>query len=80
MSLGNALNSSTFRGNAKGFQLDALLKMKETKTAKSDADCPTLLHYLARVLIRRDDRIIFFVDDLPHVEAAARGNAPVDLT
>ncbi|KZV82357.1 FH2-domain-containing protein [Exidia glandulosa HHB12029] len=72
LSLGNALNGSTFRGGARGFQLEALLKMKETKTAKASSDCPTLLHYLARVLMRTDERIIFFVDEIPHVEAAAR--------
>jgi len=47
--------------------------MKETKTAKAGSDCPTLLHYLARVLLRANSRIIVFVEELPHVEAAARG-------
>lgn len=89
LSVGNALNGSSFRGGARGFQLEALLKvskanvntistsrcmqMKETKTAKGGAECPTLLHYLARVLLRSDPSLVSFIEDLPHLEAAARG-------
>lgn len=47
--------------------------MKETKTAKASSDCPTLLHYLARVLLRTDVNLVNFIDELPHLEAAARG-------
>ncbi|THG98335.1 hypothetical protein EW026_g3828 [Hermanssonia centrifuga] len=71
LALGNALNGSTFRGGARGFQLNGLLKLKETKTAKG-GDCPTLLHYLARVLLRSDPSAVTFIEDMPHVEAAAR--------
>ncbi|PPQ68279.1 hypothetical protein CVT26_006195 [Gymnopilus dilepis] len=70
--LGNTLNGATFRGNARGFQLDSLLKMKETKTAKGGPECPTLLHYLARVLLRKDPSMVNFIEDLPSLEAAAR--------
>ncbi|PVF96346.1 FH2-domain-containing protein [Serendipita vermifera] len=72
LAVGNALNGSTFRGGARGFQLEALLKMKETKTAKVGSDCPTLLHYLAKVLMRTDTSLVLFIEDLPHVEPAAR--------
>lgn len=89
--MGNALNNSTFRGGARGFQLDALLKvchsqlciacvslltppqLKETRTVKATPDCPTLLHYLAKVLLRSEPSTITFIEDMPHVEAAARG-------
>jgi len=47
--------------------------MKETKTVKGGADCPTLLHYLARILMRTDHSVIQFIDDLPNLEPAARG-------
>jgi diaphanous 1 len=47
--------------------------LKETKTTKSGSDCPTLLHYLARVLLRTNPNLVNFMEDLPHVEAAARG-------
>ncbi|THH12248.1 hypothetical protein EW145_g96 [Phellinidium pouzarii] len=72
LTIGNVLNGSSFRGNAHGFQLGALLKMKEAKTAKSTPECPTLLHYIARVLLKSDAELINFLDDLPHLEAAAR--------
>jgi diaphanous 1 len=47
--------------------------MKETRTARGGPECPTLLHYLARVLLRTDSSLISFTDDLPHLDAAARG-------
>jgi diaphanous 1 len=47
--------------------------MKETKTVKGGPECPTLLHYLARVLLRTDPLLVTFIEDLPHLEAAARG-------
>ncbi|KAK7695397.1 hypothetical protein QCA50_000033 [Cerrena zonata] len=72
LAVGNALNGSTFRGNALGFRLDALLKLKETKTAKGGTDCPTLLHYIAKVLLRSEPLLITFTEDLPHLEGAAR--------
>lgn len=47
--------------------------MKETKTANGGPECPTLLHYLARVLLRKDPFLVNFIDELPSLEAAARG-------
>ncbi|KAF9232167.1 hypothetical protein BU15DRAFT_55302 [Melanogaster broomeanus] len=70
--VGNKLNGSTFRGNARGFHLEALLKMKETKTAKGGSDCPTLLHYIARVLLRTQPKLTLFIEELPNLEPAAR--------
>ncbi|EIW76318.1 hypothetical protein CONPUDRAFT_139713 [Coniophora puteana RWD-64-598 SS2] len=72
LAIGNALNMSTFRGGAHGFKLEALLKMKETKTAKGGKECPTLLHYVARVLIRTDPSLMLFIEEMPSVEPAAR--------
>ncbi|KAI0307002.1 hypothetical protein B0F90DRAFT_1807716 [Multifurca ochricompacta] len=65
LTVGNALN-------ARGFKLDALLKLRETKSVKGDPECPTLLHYVARVLLRTDPTLVTFLEDMPHVEAAAR--------
>jgi hypothetical protein len=91
LALGNILNGSSFRGGARGFQLEGLLKvinlslglfalsfedyqLKETKTARAEqSGCPTLLHYLARVLMRTDPSLCTFVDEIPHLEPAARG-------
>jgi len=49
------------------------LQMKDTKTVKSGANCPTLLHYICKVLIRADPKLTLFMEELPNVEAAARG-------
>ncbi|EMD40584.1 hypothetical protein CERSUDRAFT_102967 [Gelatoporia subvermispora B] len=72
LTIGNALNGTTFRGGARGFQLDALLKLRETKTAKGGVECPTLLHYLAKLLLRSDSSLVMYIEDMPHLEAAAR--------
>jgi len=50
--------------------------MKETKTVKGGPECPTLLHYIARVLLRTDPSLVNFIEDLFHLEAAARGIYP----
>ncbi|TFK28908.1 FH2-domain-containing protein [Coprinopsis marcescibilis] len=70
--IGNSLNGNTFRGNARGFQIDSLLKLKETKTVNGGLYCKTLLHYLAKVLLRKDPSITTFIEDLPSLEAASR--------
>ncbi|KAH7922962.1 FH2-domain-containing protein [Leucogyrophana mollusca] len=72
LAVGNALNGSSFRGGAYGFRLEALVKIKETKTAKGGPECPTLLHYVARVLMRTDPNLTLFIDELPNLESAAR--------
>lgn len=80
LTVGNALNASTFRGGARGFKLDSLMKLKETKTAKATSECPTLLHYIARVLLKTDPALITFVEDTPHIEAAARVSVQTLIT
>jgi len=52
------------------------MKMKETRTAKGGTDCPTLLHYVARVLIRTDPSLTLFIDEMSSVESAARISFP----
>ncbi|KAG1768073.1 hypothetical protein EV702DRAFT_1144899 [Suillus placidus] len=51
-------------------------QMKETRTAKGSSECPTLLHYVARVLIRTDPSLTLFLDEMPSVESAARISFP----
>ena len=46
--------------------------MQETKTAKATPDCPTLLHYIVRVLLRTEPKLVLFIEELPSVEPAAR--------
>ncbi|KAJ6566848.1 hypothetical protein B0H19DRAFT_1258033 [Mycena capillaripes] len=67
----NVLNGSNWRGGARGFQLKSLEKLKDCKPTNG-SECPTLLHYLACVLMRTDPSLVNFIDDLPHLEAAAR--------
>lgn len=72
LTIGNVLNSSTFRGEAAGFQLGDLLKLKDTKPSNPSPATPTLLHYLVRMLNNVDKSLVGFLDDCSHVEAAAR--------
>ncbi|KAK0527084.1 hypothetical protein OC834_004561 [Tilletia horrida] len=72
LALGNTLNSSTFRGDARGFQLTDLLKLRDTKPTIISAGTPTLLHYLVRLLNRMDHSLVGFLDECPNVEVAAR--------
>ncbi|KAF8138924.1 hypothetical protein EV363DRAFT_1315171 [Boletus edulis] len=67
LAVGNRLNGSTFRGSAAG-----PIQMKETKTARATPDCPTLLHYIARVLLRTEPKLTRFIEELPDLEPAAR--------
>lgn len=48
--------------------------MKETRTVKGSG-CPTLLHYLAKVLLRLDARLVLFLEDMPSLEPAARSGS-----
>ncbi|BGP28584.1 hypothetical protein JCM10296v2_000320 [Rhodotorula toruloides] len=72
LTIGNALNGSTFRGNAGGFSLDSLLKLKDVRSATASPATPTLLHYLVRVAAKQDSGLLDFHDDLPHLKAASR--------
>ncbi|KAJ6480687.1 hypothetical protein C8R47DRAFT_1218534 [Mycena vitilis] len=74
LAIGNALNGSrllSFRGGARGFHLGSLEQLKDCKSVNG-SDCPTLLHYLARVLLRTDPSLINFIDKMPHLEALRR--------
>ncbi|KAF9932468.1 hypothetical protein FBU30_008171, partial [Linnemannia zychae] len=82
--IGNHLNATSFRGNAYGFQLDALLKVSSTirqirDTKGADNVKPgasTLLHYLAKSIHAKDPNLLKFLDEVPHLEAAARISVP----
>ncbi|RKP25439.1 hypothetical protein SYNPS1DRAFT_22598 [Syncephalis pseudoplumigaleata] len=73
LAIGNYLNGSSFRGGAYGFQLDALLMLKEVKSkGGNELGAASLLHYLAHLLNKDHRDLLTFMDELPHVEAAAR--------
>ncbi|KAF1806202.1 hypothetical protein FB192DRAFT_1003493 [Mucor lusitanicus] len=77
LAIGNYLNGQTVRGNARGFHLDALLKMRDTRAeGEGVSNVPTLLHYLVYFLSKSDDDVVNFRQDISHLQAAAKLSAP----
>lgn len=73
LAIGNYLNGQTIRGNARGFHLDALLKMRDTRAeGEGVSNVPTLLHYLVYFLSKSDDDVVNFRQDISHLQAAAK--------
>jgi diaphanous 1 len=85
LALGNYMNGGSFRGDAYGFQLDTLAKMRDTRTnvsALTDqfTGVSTLFHYLLVLSDRKNGRgqgWIDFIEDMPHLESAGRISFPV---
>jgi Formin Homology 2 Domain len=69
LGIGNFLNAGTAKGQARGFRLETLPKLCETKTRGGDM---TLLHYIVEVLRKKAPDTIAFAEDMPHVLAAKR--------
>ncbi|KAJ3127224.1 hypothetical protein HK098_006589 [Nowakowskiella sp. JEL0407] len=69
--IGNYLNSSSFRGDAHGFSLESLTKLKDIKT-NGDKRTPTLLHYVVRQVYRYNSAALQFVGEIPSVELASQ--------
>jgi diaphanous 1 len=79
--VGNYLNNASYRGNAKGFQLDALLKLKDLKPSPNAVADPmknassnsmhikSLMHF---IVSRLDKKNIDFVSQVSHLEAACK--------
>lgn len=65
--LGNALNAA--RGPAHGFALSSLPKLLDTRSFDGKT---TLLHYLVAHLENKDEDLLQFTLDLPHLDKAAR--------
>ncbi len=70
LAIGNYLNGSTPRGQAYGFKLEALKKLRDTKSADNQT---TLLHYIVQLVEKQDEDALAFSKDLKHVAPAARG-------
>ncbi|KAJ3170589.1 hypothetical protein HDU88_008491 [Geranomyces variabilis] len=73
--LGNYLNGTSFRGDAHGFKLEALLNLRDTR-ANGSKLLPTLLHYLVAKLEQTEPDLIDFMREMPRVELAARVSIP----
>ncbi|KAJ3013426.1 hypothetical protein HKX48_005760 [Thoreauomyces humboldtii] len=73
--LGNYLNGTSFRGNAYGFKLEALLNLKDTRANRgtnNNKSLPTLLHYLVARLDQSQPELVDFLREMPRAELAAR--------
>lgn len=52
--------------------LDCLVQLRDTKATSRSAAAPTLLHFLVLHLKNTEASLIYFLNDLPHCEAASR--------
>jgi hypothetical protein len=74
--IGNYLNSKTFRGNAHGFFLNSLQRLKDltcSEWSNVRDRAPTLLHYVARRLEEVDTDLLDLRDELAQTEVASKG-------
>lgn len=67
--LGNFINDGTFRGNASGFKIDALVKMADTKSSKKPKF--NLIHYLVELTESIRPDLLDFSAELETVVKAA---------
>ena len=69
LSIGNALNAGTAKGNATGFKASSLLKLAELKAADKKS---TLLHFTVEAVQSNAPQIAGVLSLLPHVSAATK--------
>lgn len=69
LGIGNFLNSGTAKGHARGFRLEALTKLADTKTRGGTT---TLLHYITQVVAKKKPASLTFYDDMPSIKFAKR--------
>lgn len=69
LGIGNFLNAGTAKGQARGFRLETLPKLCDTKTRGGDR---TLLHYVVEVVGKKAPAAASFVDDIRNVQLAKR--------
>lgn len=69
LGIGNFLNAGTAKGQARGFRLETLPKLCDTKTRGGDL---TLLHYIVQVVGKKAPAALTFYKDIPHVATAKR--------
>jgi hypothetical protein len=71
LKMGNLLNGGTHDGEASGFRLSALGKLRGTRTVDNKS---TLLHVLVEYIEKELPAALHFADQLGHVHHAAKGN------
>lgn len=69
LGIGNFLNAGTAKGSARGFRLEVLPKLSETKARDRGFN---LLHYIADMLAKKDPDVLLFADDMRTVAKAKR--------
>lgn len=69
LAIGNFLNAGTAKGSARGFKLETLPKLCETKAREKGV---TLLHYITDMLSRKDADALRFPEDMKNVAKARR--------
>lgn len=67
--IGNYMNSGSRKGQAFGFQINFLTKIKNTKSSDGKT---TLMHFLAQIVENKYPEILNFAEELMHVDHAAR--------
>ncbi|KAA8496590.1 Formin-like protein 20 [Porphyridium purpureum] len=68
--IGNHLNQGTRRGQARGFKLDALLKLTETRTIDGRM---TLLHFIVDLIEKKDASVLDDLEnELSSIEAGSK--------
>ncbi|XP_076021070.1 protein diaphanous homolog 1-like [Genypterus blacodes] len=72
--VGNYMNAGSRNGNAFGFSISYLVKLRDTKSADQKQ---TLLHFLANLCLEQHPEVMTFVDELIHVEKASRVSAEI---
>lgn len=69
LAIGNFLNAGTAKGSARGFKLETLPKLCETKARERGV---TLLHYITEMLAKKDPDAILFTEDMQNIAKARR--------
>lgn len=69
LTVGNVLNQGTTKGSAKGFRLEGLKKLAETKARERGM---TLLHFVTQMLESQKNDALFLSKDMPHVQDAKK--------
>ncbi|KAJ5077982.1 protein diaphanous [Anaeramoeba ignava] len=70
LNLGNFMNSGSYRGNANGFYLGDLLKLKDTKSTQNPKI--TLLNWIVEYFSEKDPDVLNLLRDLGSCEGASR--------
>jgi hypothetical protein len=73
LAIGNYINGSSNRGNAMGFKLDSLNKLRDTKTTDNKSN---LLNYLVQTLEKKDPAALTVGEELKDVAAGSRVSFP----